>query len=206
METLSALPRCRAHLWIQNSVAIREEPHIYNDFMVKISLAQASDTVGTRDTRDKGAVLYLCILNLGQEFGNPQKVVLFILDICDFATSRESQKTELLVYWENSGHQIFKGKECNTSKQDFVTEQMSSFQNLLHPCFVAIHTALGTAGWAYPCLNNNPKRVVFLWAQNLWSRKTGLGDKLIRRGMGSSINFELLRWLNENTEGTEGND
>lgn len=101
-----------------NSVAIREEPHIYNDFMVKISLAQASDAVGTRD---KGAILCLCILNLGQEFRNPQKVVLFILHICDFATSRESQKTEQLVCWENSGHQIFKGKECNTSKQDSMT-------------------------------------------------------------------------------------
>lgn len=101
-----------------NSVAIREEPPIYNDFMVKIRLAQASDTVGTRD---KGVVLNLCILNLGQEFGTPQKVVLFILYIFDFATSRESQKIEQLICWENSGHQIFKETECNTSKQDSVT-------------------------------------------------------------------------------------
>lgn len=39
--------------------------------MVRIRLAQASDAVGARE---KGAILNLCILNLGQEFGNPQEV------------------------------------------------------------------------------------------------------------------------------------
>lgn len=197
MGTLSALPRCRANLWISNSVAIREEPHIYNDFMVKIRLAQASDAVGARE---KGAILNLYFLNLGQEFGNPQKVACSSFTFLTLPL-RESQKTEQLVCWGNSGHQIFKGKECNTSKQDSVTVNRWT---LSKTC--CIHTALGTAGWAYLRLNNNPKRVVCLWTWILWSQETGLGDKLNRGGMGSSIIFELLRWLNENTESTEGNE
>lgn len=68
---------------------------MYDDVMAKISLVQAAAAAGTRE---KGATLYLCILNLGQGFGNPQKVVLFMLHICDFAISRESQKIEQLVY------------------------------------------------------------------------------------------------------------